>query len=55
MLRTYLVLGAIEGKLDVLRVECTDHHVYKLIEKYGRIGKHYGVRCSSQPLRAGVP
>ena len=42
MARTYLVFGDIEGKLDVLRVECTRcgrkgrYHVYKLIEKYGR-------------------
>jgi hypothetical protein len=34
--------GDIEGKLDVLRVECTKcarkgrYHVHKLIEKYGR-------------------
>ena len=40
--RTYLVFGDIEGKFDVLRVECTKcsrkgrYHVYKLIEKYGR-------------------
>ena len=42
MARTYLVFGDIEGKLDVLRVECTKcarkgrYHVHKLIEKYGR-------------------
>jgi hypothetical protein len=40
--RTYLVFGDIEGKLDVLRVECTKcarrgrYSVRKLIEKYGR-------------------
>ena len=40
--RTYLVFGDIEGKLDVLRVECTKcprkgrYGVSKLIEKYGR-------------------
>ena len=40
--RTYLIFGDIEGKLDVLRVECTKcarkgrYHVHKLIEKYGR-------------------
>jgi hypothetical protein len=39
MARTYLVFGDIEGKLDVLRVECTKcsrkghYHVAKLIEK----------------------
>jgi hypothetical protein len=44
MPRTYLVFGDIEGKLDVLRVECTkcdrkgSYHVPKLIEKYGRNG-----------------
>jgi hypothetical protein len=46
MPRTYLIFGDIEGKLDVLRVECTKcprkgrYHVHKLIEKYGRKGKH---------------
>ncbi|HZO45789.1 MAG TPA: hypothetical protein VFB68_07840 [Xanthobacteraceae bacterium] len=40
--RAYLVFGDIEGKLDVLRVECTKcdrksrYHVHKLIAKYGR-------------------
>ena len=44
MPRTYLIFGDIEGKLDVLRVECTKcdrkgrYHVHKLIEKYGRKG-----------------
>jgi hypothetical protein len=44
MPRTYLIFGDIEGKLDVLRVECTKcdrkrhYHVHKLIEKYGRNG-----------------
>jgi hypothetical protein len=39
--RAYLVFY-IEGKLDVLRVECTKcsrrgvYYVYRLIEKYGR-------------------
>jgi hypothetical protein len=38
------IFGDIEGKLDVLRVECTRcdrkgrYHVHKLIEKYGRNG-----------------
>jgi hypothetical protein len=42
MPRTYVIFGDIEGKLDVLRVECTKcsrkgrYHVAKLIEKYGR-------------------
>jgi len=40
--RTYLTFGDIEGKLDVLRVECTRcqrkgrYIVAKLIDKYGR-------------------
>ena len=44
MARTYLVFGDIEGKLDLLRVECTRcgrkgrYHIYKLVEKYGRRG-----------------
>src|SRR5262249_32148795 len=42
--RTYPVFADIEGKLDVLRVECTKcprkgrYSVHKLIEKYGRKG-----------------
>ena len=42
--RTYLIFGDIEGKLDVLRVECTTcerkgrYSVAKLIAKYGRKG-----------------
>jgi hypothetical protein len=42
MARTYLVFGDIEGKLDVLCVECTKcprkgrYSVPRLIEKYGR-------------------
>jgi hypothetical protein len=42
MARTYLVFGDIDGKLDVLRVECTKcprkgrYSVPRLIEKYGR-------------------
>jgi hypothetical protein len=41
MARTYLVFGDIEGKLDVLRVECARcqrkgrYSVRRLIEKYG--------------------
>jgi hypothetical protein len=44
MPRTYLVFGDIEGKLDVLRVECTKcerkgrYSVAKLIAKHGRKG-----------------
>ena len=44
MPRTYLVFGDIEGKLDVLRVECNRcdrkgrYSVAKLIEKHGRNG-----------------
>jgi hypothetical protein len=42
--RTYLIFGDIDGKLDVLRVECTKcprkgrYNVRKLIERYGRRG-----------------
>ena len=44
MSRTYLIFGDIEGKLDVLRVECTKcarkgrYSVRRLIEKHGRKG-----------------
>ena len=40
--RSYLIFGDIEGKLDVLRVECTKctrkgrYSVSRLIEKHGR-------------------
>jgi len=42
--RTYLIFGYIEGKLDMLRVECTRcprkdrYSVVKLIAQYGRRG-----------------
>ena len=44
MARAYLVFGDIEGKLDVLRVECTKcgrgghYGVARLVEKQGREG-----------------
>jgi hypothetical protein len=44
MPRTYLIFGDIEGKLDLLRVECSKcarngrYQVHKLIEVYGRRG-----------------
>jgi len=44
MSRGYVVFGDLEGKLDVLRVECTKcerkgrYSVAKLIEKHGRMG-----------------
>jgi hypothetical protein len=44
MARAYLIFGDIEGKLDVLCVECTKcdrkgrYHVYRLIKKHGRKG-----------------
>ena len=44
MPRTYLVFGDIEGKLDVLSVECTRcdrkgrYSLARLIEKHGRKG-----------------
>jgi hypothetical protein len=40
--RSFLIFGDIEGKLDVLRVECTKcarkgrYSLFRLIEKYGR-------------------
>ena len=46
--RTYLIFGDIEGKLDVLRVECTKcdrkgrYSVAKLIAKHGRKGNMSG-------------
>ena len=67
MPRTYLIFGDIEGKLDVLRVECTKcdrkgrYHVHKLIEKYGRKGnlmKWREMLNADRPkrdLRPGVP
>jgi hypothetical protein len=45
MTRAYLVFGDIEGKLDVLRVECTRcerkgrYSVARLIKKHGRDGQ----------------
>ena len=42
MARDFLIFGDIQGKLDVLRVECTRcgrkgrYNVAKLIEKHGR-------------------
>jgi hypothetical protein len=44
MPRSYLIFGDIEGKLDVLRVECSKcgrkgrYQLHKLIAKYGRKG-----------------
>ena len=42
MSRGYVVFGDIEGKLDVLRIECTKcgrgGHSSRLIEKHGREG-----------------
>jgi hypothetical protein len=46
MPRTYLIFGDIEGKLDVLRVECTKcarkgrYSVRRLIEKIRAQGQH---------------
>ena len=59
MARTYLVFGDIEGKLDVLRVECTKcdrkgrYTVAKLIAKHGRKGNMFGLGC--QILKGGLP
>ena len=44
MPRSYLIFGDVEGKLGVLRVECTKcahkgrYQLHKLIAKYGRKG-----------------
>jgi hypothetical protein len=54
MARTYLVFGDIEGKLDVLRVECTKcprkgrYSVPRLIEKYGRKSQHDEMEGAAQ-------
>ena len=56
MARTYFVFGDIEGKLDVLRVECTKcdrkgrYSVAKLIEKHGRWREMLNADC---PKRDG--
>jgi hypothetical protein len=56
MPRTYLVFGDIEGKLDVLRVECSKcgraghYGVARLIEKHGR-----EARCSTATVASGTP
>jgi hypothetical protein len=62
MPRTYLIFGDIEGKLDVLRVECTKcdrkgrYHVHKLIEKYGRQGNMMKWReMLNAAVRSGTP
>jgi hypothetical protein len=55
MARTYLTFGDIEGKLDVLRVECTKcgrkgrYHVHRLIEKHGRQGNM--MKWREMPIR----
>ena len=56
-----LTFGDIEGKLDVLRVECTKcdrkgrYHVHKLIEKYGRKGNMMKWRkCSTLTARSAM-
>ena len=44
MARAYLVFGDIEGRLEMLRVECTRcqrkgrYSVFRLIQQYGRKG-----------------
>src|SRR5262249_54524562 len=59
MARTYLVFGDIEGKLDVLRVECTRcsrkgrYSIRKLIEKYGRRGHMLKWRNQRRLSQAG--
>jgi len=46
MSRTYLVFGDIEGKLDVLRVECTK------CDRQGRYHVHYGRERNDDLLAA---
>jgi hypothetical protein len=54
MARTYLVFGDIEGKLDVLRVECARcqhkgrYSVRRLIEKYGPQRQHDEMEGATQ-------
>ncbi len=58
MARDYLAFGDIEGKLDMLNVECTKcprkgrYSVAKLIERYGRDGNMQTWRAS---LTEGCP
>jgi hypothetical protein len=55
MARTYMVFGHIEGKLDVLRVECSKcprkgrYSVAKLIAKYGRNSNSTATAPSVKP------
>ena len=63
MTRTNLVFGDIEGKLDLLRVECTKcrkgrYHLHKLIERYGRKGNMMKWLTEAEtrlPEAGGVP
>ena len=54
MPRTYLIFGDIEGKLDVLRVECTKcdrrgvYYVHRLIKKIRTQGKHDEIERATQ-------
>jgi hypothetical protein len=56
-MRTYLIFGEIEGKLDVLCVECTNcarkgrYHVLRLIEVYGRNGNMSKWLSCTQPAQ----
>jgi hypothetical protein len=58
MARAYHAFGDIEGKLDVLRVECTRcprkgrYSVRKLLEQYGREGSMMAWR---EQLSVGCP
>jgi hypothetical protein len=59
MARDYLIFADMEGKLDVLRIECTRcerkgrYSVAKLIKKHGRRGNltRWGERPSSCRIR----
>jgi hypothetical protein len=56
----HLVLGDIEGKLDMLRVECSRcerkgrYSVRKLIEKYGRMANMMTRRDQGLPKLAPI-
>jgi hypothetical protein len=59
--RGYLVFGDIDGKVDILRVECTkcprkgQYRVARLIEQYGRMGNMMKWKnCSTGIARSGT-
>jgi hypothetical protein len=60
MPRTYLIFGDIEGKLDVLRVECRKcrrkgrHQVHKLIAKSWPQGEHDEMEGTTERLPSAM-